>query len=357
MAKKDFKVLLYTELADSLKLSGLGKSIRHQEQALAKNHIPYTLNPQDDYDIIHLNFYGLKSYRLAKKAKKAGKKVVYHAHSTEEDFRNSFILSNQIAPFFKKWIIKCYRLGDVIITPTPYSKRLLEGYGLTNIHAISNGLDTNFFRKDIELGKKFRKTYGFSEDDKIVVGIGLFLARKGIQDFVELAKRLPEYQFIWFGSTPRSTIPRQNRQVIDTKLPNLQFPGHVDAEMIKAALSGTNLYLFPTYEETEGIPILESLACEQQTLVRDIPVFEGWTEDGVNVWKAKNNDEFEAKIRAALEGKLPSLAKAGRKVAEDRDVEKTGKQLVAVYESLMNDTVSGVVTTSASSPSAQKGSK
>ena len=42
-------------------------------------------------------------------------------------FKNGFIFSKQLAPAFKKWIIKCYNLGDVIITPTPYSKKLLHG--------------------------------------------------------------------------------------------------------------------------------------------------------------------------------------------------------------------------------------
>ena len=115
------KVLLYTENEKMLAKSGLGKAIKHQMKALAENGIEYTTDPKDDYDIVHINYYGPNSYVLAKKAKKEGKKVVYHAHSTEEDFKNSFVLSNQVAPLFKKWITKCYTLGDVILTPTPYS--------------------------------------------------------------------------------------------------------------------------------------------------------------------------------------------------------------------------------------------
>ena len=155
------RVLLYTEFENQIKKSGLGKAINHQMQALDDNNIPYTRNEKDDYDIIHINFYGLKSYFMAKKAKKKNKKVIYHAHSTEEDFRNSFKFSNQLAPIFKWWICKCYKLGDHIITPTPYSKKLLEGYGLKNISAISNGIDTNFFKKDELLGEQFRKKYNF----------------------------------------------------------------------------------------------------------------------------------------------------------------------------------------------------
>ena len=131
------KVLLYTEGEKTIGKSGLGKAVKHQMKALESAKVEYTRNEKDDYDILHINTYFLKSYLLAKKAKRKGKKIVYHAHSTEEDFRNSFIFSNQLAPLFKKWICKCYRLGDHIITPTPYSKKLLLGYGLKNISAIS----------------------------------------------------------------------------------------------------------------------------------------------------------------------------------------------------------------------------
>ena len=43
-----------------------------------------------------------------------------------------------------------------------------------------------------------------------------------------------------------------------------------------------------TLEETEGIPIIEACATKTPALIRDIPVFEEWLEDGVNVYKAKD---------------------------------------------------------------------
>ena len=329
------KVLLYTEFENQIKKSGLGKAINHQMQALDDNNIPYTRNEKDDYDIIHINFYGLKSYFMAKKAKKKNKIVIYHAHSTEEDFRNSFKFSNQLAPIFKWWICKCYKLGDHIITPTPYSKKLLEGYGLKNISAISNGIDTNFFKKDELLGEQFRKKYNFKENDKVVMGIGLYLERKGILDFVELAKRLPQYKFIWFGYTDLKLVPKKIRKAVTTNLPNLIFAGYVEPEMIKGALSGADLYIFPTLEETEGIPIMEACACKQKALIRDIPVFEGWLNDSENVYKAKDIDEFEIKIKKILNNELPDLTEEAYKVALSRDVKKVGTELIKVYEDVL----------------------
>ena len=330
------KILLYTENEKMLSKSGLGKAIKHQMKALEDNNIEYTTNPNDDYDILHINFYGPKSYFLAKKAKKQGKKIVYHAHSTEEDFRNSFILSNQIAPLFKKWLIKCYTLGDHILTPTPYSKRLLEGYGIKKpITDISNGIDIKFFEKDDKLGNEFRKKFGYTKKDKIIMGVGLYIKRKGILDFVELAKRLPEYKFIWFGYSPLAASPAKIKEAVNTKLANLLFAGYVEPEILRGAYSGCDLYLFPTLEETEGIPIMEACAAKIPALIRDIPVFDGWLKDGINVYKAKDIDDFEIKIKKILKGQLPNITDEGYKVAKERDIKKVGKNLISIYKKVL----------------------
>lgn len=69
------KVLLYTENEKLIGKSGLGKAIKHQMKALEDNNVEYTIDPDDDYDIVHINFYGPKSYMLAKKLKRKEKKL------------------------------------------------------------------------------------------------------------------------------------------------------------------------------------------------------------------------------------------------------------------------------------------
>ena len=332
------KIFLYTEGEKAIRKSGLGKAINHQKKACDLANISYTTKFNDDWDIVHINTYFIKSYFLAKRAHKLGKKVVYHAHSTEEDYLNGFIFSKQTAKFFKWWLVKCYKQGDVLITPTEYSKKLISGYkGLENkkIYSISNGIELDFFKKDINAGKKFRKEYKIQDNEKVIIGIGLYIERKGICDFVELAKRMPEYKFIWFGYSPLAAAGKKVINAVNTKLDNLIFAGYVERSMIKSALSGCDLYIFPTLEETEGIPIVEACACRTPSIVRDIDVFNPWLKDGENVYKAKNVDEFETKINKILNNKFPDLTKEAYKVAKERDLKNIGKKLKHVYESLM----------------------
>jgi len=120
------KVLLYFEAEKLIQTSGIGRAFAHQKEALKKAGMAFTINPKDDYDILHINTVGPSSSHMISEAKKAGRKVIYHAHSTEEDFRNSFLFSNQLAPLFKKHLIKLYSSADLILTPTPYSKELIK---------------------------------------------------------------------------------------------------------------------------------------------------------------------------------------------------------------------------------------
>ena len=126
--------------------SGVGSAIKHQKNMLKQADIEEAKSWKEA-DIVHINTVFPDSVLAACLAKMQGKKVVYYGHSTMEDFRNSFIGSNRFAPLFKKWICFCYGLGDIVITPTEYSKGLLKSYGIQKkIYAVSNGVDTEFFQ-------------------------------------------------------------------------------------------------------------------------------------------------------------------------------------------------------------------
>lgn len=330
------KVLLRTDMFDKVEKSGVGRAIMHQKEALERNKVEYTTDPNDTFDIVHINTIFPQSYFAAKKAHKDGKKVVMHAHSTEEDFRNSFIGSNMMAPLFKKWITTCYRQGDIILTPTPYSKSLLEKYRIGRpIIPISNGIELDYFKKEKNWRKEFRTEFGFSEQDKVIIAVGLYIERKGILDFVELAKQLPEYKFVWFGYTDLNTVPKKIKDAVTTKLDNLYFPGYYPRNLLRKAYAGADLFFFPTYEETEGIVLLEALATKVPVLIRDIPIYKGWFRDGENIYKASNNEEFKQKIGDIVEGKLKNLTEEGYKIAKERSIENIGKQLKNIYEDLL----------------------
>ena len=331
------KIYLYFEGEKIIQTSGIGRAMKHQMAALTSAGIDFSIEPCEDYDILHINTVGPSSYGMIKKARKLGKKVIYHAHSTEEDFRNSFVLSNQIAPLFKKHLVSLYSKADYIITPTPYSKKLLEGYGITlPIAALSNGIDLKRFEPDAGKIRAFRNYFSLTPEDKVVISVGLYFDRKGILDFVEVAKRLPQYQFIWFGYTPLYSIPKHIRQVITHDHPsNVLFPGYIKGDMIEGAYAGADCFFFPSKEETEGIVVLEGLAARQNIVLRDIGVFEPWMKSAVNCYKGRNVDEFCELVQGVVEKTLPDVSEAGHQTAQERSIEAVAQGLKKIYEEVL----------------------
>lgn len=312
--------------------SGVGQAIRHQRECLRRADIETASRWGRDTAAVHINTVLPDSVLAALAARLRGKKVVWYGHSTMEDFRGSFKGSDALAPLFRQWIRFCYGLGDVVLTPTEYSRQLLEGYGLRRpVYSISNGVDTSYFRPNPALRSSFRQRYGLEETEQAIISVGHTIARKGLPEFLELARQMPEAVFLWFGWTDPHLIPREISQAMENAPANVRFPGFVDREQLREAYCGADAFAFMSREETEGIVVLEALACGIPTVVRDIPVYGGWLQDGKNIYKAKHIGEFQRKVRGILDGTLPDLTSGGRAVAESRSLEAVGSRLRDIY--------------------------
>ena len=327
------KIYIYSEYQKWIEHSGVGRAIYHQKNAISKTKLMELVERKEDADVIHINTVFPGSIAIALWAKRHGKKVVFHAHSTEEDFRNSFIGSNAVASLFGKWIYFCYQLGDVIVTPSEYAKKLLQKHGISEpVYVMSNGIDLEYYQRQTDDRVKFRAKYGYSEKDKVIMSAGLWIRRKGILDFIEMAKRLPEYQFIWFGDSNLWSVPKEIRKAVHSQLPNLRFAGYVPKKELRQAYAGCDLFWFPTYEETEGIVVLEALAMKIPVLLRDIPVYQGWLADGQNVYTFQNQEDAASRITNICHGKIADLTDNGYQVAVERSMGQTGKNLEKIYQ-------------------------
>lgn len=112
------------------------------------------------------------------------------------------------------------------------------------------------------------------------------------------------------------TIRKEVRKAISEKSPNLTFAGYVNPQQLKSAYSGSDLFLFSSYEETEEIIVLEALAMKIPVLLRDIPVYTDWLKNGKDVYKAKEINDFEKIAKSILKYELPDLTEQGYEIVQ-----------------------------------------
>ncbi len=326
------KVLLYFESSDKMKTSGIGRAMRHQMQALTSAGVDFTIDPDDDFDLAHINTLMGKSERLLNKCRRLGIPAIVHGHSTIEDFRHSFAFWPLIALWFNRQIRYMYKHAGLIITPTPYSRKLIESYNLgPEVVAVSNGINIEEYVHDATKIAAFKKHFDIT-DERVVIGIGYPFERKGIHDFFNVARCFPEVKFIWFGHLPKIATTCKIRRAIRHRPDNVTMPGYIDNAVIKGAMQYASCLFFPSYEETEGIVVLEALASYCPLLVRRIGVYEGWLEEEKHALMASSNEEFATKLKVLLAEDMAEMTRAGFEVVKQRTLEIIGQQLKETYE-------------------------
>ena len=317
------KINIFIELLDE-KSGGIYNSAKTTADHLQKIGVDAQINGKDDYDILHVHTVGPLSWLAVRKAKAAGKPVIIHAHTTHKDFANSFTFSTRLGRPLRKYLAAFYGQADVILTPSEYTKTVLLESGVTKpIRSISNGVDTKRFTPK-------------SSKSKTVYCVGHVFIKKGIESFCNTAHALPDWKFVWYGRKYRSlfTQPRKLNKVLSSAPPNVSFAGFVPD--IVAAHQDGGIFLFPSYDENEGMVILEAAACAKPIVVRDIPTYQGRLKHGANCLKARNDREFaDAVKKLASDRRLASrLGKAARKTAEANDKAKVVKELAKIYGEL-----------------------
>ena len=315
--------------------SGVGQAAKHQRAMLERAGV--VLADETDRtgaDAMHINTVFPAAVWAARRARRQGRAVVWYGHSTPQDFRESFVGSDLLAPLFARWLRFCYGHGDIIITPTPYARERLAAMDLKPpVYVLSNGVDTDFFAPDPARGAAFRQAWGLAADVPLIVSTGHFMRRKGIEEFIALARGMPAARFFWFGHTAPALVPRAVRRAMKAAPANLTFAGFVPQSTLRDALCAADVFAFCSHEETEGIAVLEALACGTPTVVRNIPVYAGWLRDGIEVCKAGDTAAFARCVRGLLDGSIQrgALAAGGRAAALARSLPETGRQLCEIY--------------------------
>ncbi len=332
------KVCLYLEATDLVARSGFRTAFAQHLRALERLGVPVTTDPTDSFDILHLHWFGPRSLYYLKRAKQQGKLVIAHAHSIGAyDFKDSFTLSNTFAPLYERYLHYFYELSDAIFTPSQHAKALLEAQGLSRpIYVVSNGVDLERFRFDARTREAYRKRWGLERFT--VFCAGNVIPRKGVLDFLEAARRLPQFDFVWFGQTWSRLLAfdSEMHQALEARPANVKLPGFV--EDTPGAFSAGDLLFYPSYGETHGLVLFEAAALERPILVRDLPEYTaaGWN-DGENCLKGQTLDDFCKKIvMLAQDERLRArLARQAYRLAEANSLDCVGQRLSRLYRELL----------------------
>ncbi len=336
------KICLYLEAAEFVAKSGFRTAYEQHRKALEKVGVSVTDDPDSDYDLLHLHFFGPKSLFYLKRAKRLKIPVIVHAHSMgAHDFADSFTLFNSIAPLYEKYLYYFYESSDAIFTCSQYAREQLRSQGITKpIYVVSNTVDRDRFRFSEESRQLWRTRLGLK--NFTVFCAGNVIPRKGVLDFLEVARRLPQIEFVWFGHLwPKLlTFYPEMHNAIENRPPNVIMPGFV--EDTPGAFAAGDLFFFPSLRENQPMVLLEAASLGRPLIVRDIPEYRGWLTDRVNARTGSSVEEFVQIISELAHNPTEwrRLSHAAEALAHASSLPVVGQHLKDLYKQLVRAPVS-----------------
>ena len=194
--------------ADKVKGQGVGSAYVELVRML-KDHFPndfkITINSYAPADITHYHTIN-PSFYLSTFSRRRGRKIGY-VHFLPETLEGSIKIPQPFKAIFYKYVIAFYKRMDHIVVVNPSFIPKLERYGINKerITYIPNFVSkAEFYDVDDQQKQALRVKHGYDPKRFTILGSGQIQTRKGVLDFVKLAKQNPTIQFIWTGGfSPR----------------------------------------------------------------------------------------------------------------------------------------------------------
>lgn len=308
--------------ADKIAGQGVGSAYLELINLLRKYHareLKVTVNRYNKTDISHYHTINPTFFLSTFFRNQFGKRIGY-VHFLPSTLKGSIHFPRWIELMLYSYIIVFYKRMDHLVVVNPSFIEELEKYGIeTNkISYIPNFVSKETFYPIEKARKKnMRDHLGVAESQFVVLGAGQIQERKGILDFIKLAKEMPEIQFIWVGGFSFGKITDgydKFTELIKHCPENLRFPGIVKREDMCSFYNLADVFLLPSFDELFPMCILEAFSCDKPVILRDLdlylPILKGYYEpasDRREMKKIINNmiadpDYYQSLVQKSIDG-------------------------------------------------------
>jgi 1,2-diacylglycerol-3-alpha-glucose alpha-1,2-galactosyltransferase len=265
---------------------------------------------------------------------------IHTVHVIPESIIGSLRMWHFFMPFIKFYFRMVYSYADVCIAISPHVEEAIRSSGAkTRIVRIPNPIPTEKWKPSPESRRKGRALLHIEESEFVVLGVGQLQTRKGVEDFIEIARSIPEAKFIWVGGRPMKAmtdgISRIDKQM-EHAPSNLVFTGLLDLEIMPLAYNAADMMLFVSYQENCPLAPIEAASCGLPVVYRDLPEYRLLYEH--EYIKGLEHEEFVRIIRRLMNDQhyyADAVSLSGRLIKQfDKYVIR--EKLLQLYDSLLH---------------------
>ena len=327
--------------ADKVGGQGVGSAYLEQVKLVhSANLFKITINSNKKADIIHSHTIEPKNYIKMKLNK--GINVAY-CHFLPDTLDGSIKLPTLIFKIFKKYVIRFYKTADYLIVVNPIFIDPLIKYGIKKerIKYIPNFVSKNdFFKYNKSKINSVRKRLNIPLDKFVVLGVGQVQSRKGVLDFIEVAKKLPEIEFVWCGGFSFGKITdgyEELKKIYNNPPDNVKFLGIIPREEMNDMYNMADVLFMPSYNELFPMSILEACNAEKPLLLRDLDLYHDILFN--KYLTGSNNKDFINKLKMLKDDKklYKKESKNSKEISEFYNKDHVLNMWIEFYSNIYNE--------------------
>ncbi|MDB5266362.1 MAG: hypothetical protein JWN89_177 [Parcubacteria group bacterium] len=296
-------------------------------------------------DVVHVILPMSGAIAAVKAAGVMGIKVIAHSHSQPENLFMHLpkILQGFLGRGWNAYLAWFYGKTSYILYPTEMARSLLETLSKksTPSAVVSNGISLDEFRS-AEVGD-FHERFGLSKEGLKLLFVGRLSPEKSLDTLLKAMPRIlaehPDTGLMIAGTGPS----RPGLELLARRLgvgASVDFLGLVSDEDRLHAYNASDIFVFPSLAELEGMAVLEAMACGKPIIVADAPMSASrfFVEGNGFHFKAEDPEDLALQaIKLIADRDLRnSMAGASLEVAKKYDIEESVDKLERVYFSVLN---------------------
>ncbi len=199
-------------------------------------------------------------------AHESGSKIVHTYHTLFAAYVEYYL--PWVPKSFMVWLTKkmsqryCDRC-DLIVTPSPEMKRVLESYGATKTPIVAIPTGINLSKFEGAQPERFRQAHGYGPDDKLMLFMGRVSGEKNVDFLIRVLDRLKDdfpHLFLMVageGGAKKSLIRLVEKMGLKGRV---RFLGYLGKEEWRDCYAGADLFTFASVTETQGLVVTEAMA-------------------------------------------------------------------------------------------------
>ena len=300
----------------------------------ARSDVEVMINSWKPADIIHA--HSPDPISMIKLLRHRGKRVI-SGHITHGSMVGSIV--DWLVPLEFWYYKRFYRLAEAMVAVSATTREnLIKEFKIkVPIEVIENSIDSNVLKTTSVQKKEFRAELGYEDDDFVIVSNGQIQPRKKFDCFIDIARRLPKFKFIWIGGIPFKGVAADQAKLlkmVEAAPKNVFVTDVVPLDLARKYIRMSDVYFHPAIQETFGIAIVEGAAAGLPVLLRDIPDYDHTF--GSNAIRSKEADFVANLMKLNKDRKFYQKYQAESvKIAKRYDNTTAAERLVKFYRAIL----------------------